>query len=273
MPDRSRKSLARPRALVTGASAGIGAAFARALAARGHDLVLVARRRDRLEALAKEMREGHGVAAAVEVVDLAEEAELARLADAIASDAPDVLVNNAGFGTVGPFAELDAERELEEIRLNVLALARLTRAALPGMLARGRGAVVNVSSLAGESAGPFTATYSATKAYVTRFSESLHEELRGSGVVVQALLPGFTRTEFQEVAGVDPGLVPGFAWLRPERVVEASLAALDRGDAVCIPGAGYRLLGGVTAVAPRGIARRVLGAIQRRSLRGRKDGV
>jgi uncharacterized protein len=273
MPQQSRRSPARPRALVTGASAGIGAAFARALAARGHDLVLVARRRDRLEALAKEARERHGVAATVEPADLAEEADLARLADGVAADPPDVLVNNAGFGTLGAFAELDPERELEEIRLNVVALVRLTRAALPGMLARGRGAVVNVSSLAGESAGPFTATYSATKAYVTRFSESLHEELRGSGVVVQALLPGFTRTEFQEVAGVDPGLVPAFAWLSAEGVAEASLAALARGDAVCIPGAGYRLLGGLTGLAPRGLTRRVLGAIQRRGLRGREDGM
>jgi short-subunit dehydrogenase len=269
MPQRTRRHRARPRALVTGASAGIGAAFARALAAQGHDLVIVARRRDRLEALAKEVEARHGVAAAVEVVDLAEDAELEQLAGAVAADAPDVLVNNAGFGTVGPFAELDPERELEQIRLNVVALVRLTRAALPGMLARGRGAVVNVSSLAGENAGPFTATYAATKAYVTRFSESLHEELRGSGVVVQALLPGFTRTEFQEVAGVDPGLVPGFAWLTPERVAETSLAALARGDAVCVPGAGYRLLGGMSGLAPRGLARRVLGALQRRSLRGR----
>jgi hypothetical protein len=273
MPQPKPSRRPRPRALVTGASAGIGAAFARALAAGGHDLMLVARRRDRLEALAKEVEERHGVAAAVEVVDLAEEGELARLAEAVAADAPDLLVNNAGFGSLGPFAELELERELEQIRLNVVALVRLTHAALPGMRARGRGGVVNVSSLAGETPGPFTATYSATKAYVTSFSESLHEELRGSGVVVQALLPGFTRTEFQEVAGVDPNRVPGFAWMSAERVVEASLAALARGDAVCIPGAGNRLLGGVSALAPRGFARRVLGALQRNSLRGGGDGV
>ena len=149
----------------------------------------------------------------------------------------------------------------------MIALVRLTRAALPGMLGRGRGGIVNVSSLAGEGAVPFTATYAATKAYVTRFSEALHEEVRGSGVTVQALLPGFTRTEFQEVAGVDRSLVPRFAWLAPEQVVEASLAALRRGDAVCIPGAGYRLLGGLTALAPRGLSRRVLGSLQRRNLR------
>jgi short-subunit dehydrogenase len=272
MPQSRKSHRTRPRALVTGASAGIGAAFARALAAQGHDLVLAARRRDRLEALAKEVEARHGVSAAIEIVDLAEEAELARLADSVAADAPDLLVNNAGFGTLGAFADLDLERELEQIRLNVVALVRLTRAALPGMRARGRGAIVNVSSLAGENAGPFTATYSATKAYVTSFSESLHEELRGSGVVVQALLPGFTRTEFQEVAGVDPNRVPGFAWMSAERVVEASLAALARGDAVCIPGVGNRLLGGVSALAPRGLARRLLGTLQRNSLRGQGDG-
>ena len=267
MPRNVTKQHGRKRALVTGASAGIGEAFARALAAQQHDLVLVARRGDRLEALAKELGERHQVAASVHVADLAEDAELGELAESIAQDPPDLLVNNAGFGTLGAFAELDAERELEEIRLNVLALVRLTRAALPGMLARGRGAVVNVSSLAGESAGPFNATYAATKAYVTSFSESLHEELRGSGVVVQALLPGFTRTEFQEVAGVDPGAVPAFAWMSPEQVALASLAALRRGDAICIPGLGNRLLGGATALAPRGMARRLLGAIQRRNLR------
>ncbi|MEN8161961.1 MAG: SDR family NAD(P)-dependent oxidoreductase, partial [Myxococcota bacterium] len=198
--------------------------------------------------------------------DLIEEAELAALAADVAADPPDLLINNAGFGTAGAFAELDPEREQEEIQLNVLALVRLTRAALPGMLDRGRGAIVNVSSLAGESPAPFTATYAATKAFVTTFSQSLHEEVRGSGVVVQALLPGFTRTEFQEVAGVDPGVVPGFAWMSPEAVARASLDALEGGDAVCIPGVGNRLLGGLQAVAPRALTRRLLGAIGRRNL-------
>jgi len=264
MPQPSSQS--RPRALVTGASAGIGEAFARALAARGHDLTLVARRGDRLEALAKDLALRHGISAQVEAADLTEEGELATLAEQVAADPPELLVNNAGFGSVGRFAELDVGRELEQIRLNVVALVRLTRAALPGMLARGQGAVVNVSSLAGEAPGPFTATYAATKAFVTSFSGSLHEELRGTGVVVQALLPGFTRTEFQEVAGVDPGRVPFFAWMRPERVVRASLAALERGDAVCVPGAGNRLLGGLGGLAPRAVARRVLGTLQRRNL-------
>jgi hypothetical protein len=267
MPHFDRSQRGRRRALVTGASAGIGEAFARALAAEGYDLVLVARRRDRLEALAKELGERERISAGVEALDLAEEPELARLAEAVAAEPPDLLVNNAGFGTQGRFAELDPERELEEIRLNVLALVRLTRAALPGMLERGRGAIVNVSSLAGETPGPFSATYSATKAYVTRFSEALAEELRGTGVVVQALLPGFTRTEFQEVAGVDSGRIPSFAWMSAEQVVEASLSALERGDPVCIPGVGNRVLAALTNAAPRGFRNRVLGIIQRRSLR------
>jgi short-subunit dehydrogenase len=229
--------------------------------------VLVARRRERLEVLAKDVAERHRVEASAEAVDLTEEAELDALVASVAADPPDLLVNNAGFGTVGAFAELEAERELEQIQLNVTALVRLSRAALPGMLARGCGGIVNVSSLAGEGPGPFNATYAATKAFVTSFSQSLHEEVRGSGVVVQALLPGFTRTEFQEVAGVDPDLVPGFVWMRPERVVSASLDAFEAGDAVCIPGSGNRLLGGLQGLAPRALTRRVLGAVQRRSLR------
>jgi short-subunit dehydrogenase len=266
MPQQASTQRSRRRALVTGASAGIGEAFARALAAKGHDLALVARRRERLEGLAKELAERHRVEARVQPIDLTEAAELTALAAEVAADPPDLLINNAGFGTAGAFAELDPERELEQVQLNVLALVRLTRAALPGMLDRGWGAVVNVSSLAGESPAPFTATYAATKAFVTTFSQSLHEEVRRSGVVVQALLPGFTRTEFQEVAGVDAGMVPGFAWMSPEAVVRASLAALDAGDAICVPGVGNRVLGGLQALAPRALTRRVLGAIGRRNL-------
>lgn len=266
MPHAVSTQRSHPRALVTGASAGIGEAFARALAARHHDLVLVARRQDRLEVLAKELAERHRVEARARALDLTEEAEIAALAADLAADPPELLVNNAGFGTVGAFAELDEERELEEIALNVVALVRLTRAVLPELVRRGRGAIVNVSSLAGESAGPYNATYAATKAFVTSFSQSVHEEVRGHGVTVQALLPGFTRTEFQEVAGVDPGLVPGFAWMTAEQVVRASLAALETRDPICIPGAGNRLLGGLQGLAPRGFTRRVLGAVQRRNL-------
>lgn len=254
-------------AFVTGASAGIGEAFARRLARDDWSLVVVARRRERLEALAEELGRRHGVSVRVLVADLVEEAGLGLAAADLQAHPPDLLVNNAGFGTVGRFAELDPAQEEREIRLNVLALVRLTRAALPGMLARGSGAIIQVSSLAGEGASPYNATYGATKAFVTRFSESLFEELRGSGVRIQALLPGFTRTEFQERAGVDADLVPGFAWMSPEQVVELSLAALARDHALCVPGAGNRVLAAVQSLAPRGLTRRVMGAALRRTLR------
>lgn len=252
---------------MTGASAGIGAAFARRLARDDWSLVLVARRLERLETLAEEVSKRHGIQARVLAADLAETEGLRRVCADVEAHPPDLLVNNAGFGTVGRFAELDPEQEEREIRLNVLALVRLTRAALPGMVSRGSGAVIQVSSLAGEAVAPYNATYGATKAFVTRFSEALFEELRGSGVRIQALLPGFTRTEFQERAGIDPELVPQFAWMSPEQVVEASLEALDRQQAICIPGVGNRMLAAVQSVAPRALKRRIMGAALRRTLR------
>jgi hypothetical protein len=253
---------------VTGASAGIGRAFAERLARDQMDLCLVARRKDRLDALADELRVRRGVDVEVRACDLTDPAALAELCEAVARRPPDLLVNNAGFGTVGRFAELDAEREEREIRLNVLALVRLTRAALPAMVERGHGAVINVSSMASLSPAPYTATYAATKAFVTSFSEALYEELRGTGVKVQALLPGFTRTEFQDVAGVDKHAVPGFAWMPPEDVVEASLRALERGEAVCVPGLANRVLAGVTRLVPSAVSRRLTGAALRRTLGG-----
>jgi hypothetical protein len=144
---------------------------------------------------------------------------------------------------------------------------RLTHAALGSMLPRRRGAIVNVSSLAGMGPYPFTATYGATKAFVNSLTEALAEELRGSGVRVQALCPGFTRTRFQERAGVDPETVPRFAWMTAEAVVEASLAALARGDVVCVPGAGYKVLHAASGAMPRSAFRRFIGAVQGRRYR------
>ncbi len=268
----------RPRSWVTGASSGIGACFARALAGRGYDLTLVARRRERLEALAKDLCERHGVHVDLEVADLADAAGLAGIADALAARPPDLLVNNAGFGTVGPFAQSDIEREMEEMRLNAFAPVVLMRAALPGMLApngpvqrrrRAAGApvgVINVSSLAGEGPAPYTATYGATKSFLTRFSESVHEEVRAAGVTVMALAPGFTRTEFQEAAGVDPKAMPSVAWMTPEVVVDAALAAFDRGEAVCIPGFANRAVAAVESLLPRPLLRRLAGAVLGRAL-------
>ncbi len=255
----------RRSALVTGASAGIGLAFTERLARDQYDLVLVARSRDRLEEIAKRLREERGVAVEVLVADLCDAAELRLVETRVAEDPTlDLLVNNAGFGTQGSFAELDVEKEEAEIRLNVLALIRLTRAALPHMIQRGRGEIVNLSSMAGFYPGPFTATYGATKAYVTSFTESLSEELRGTGVRVQALCPGFTRTEFQERASIDTSQIPGFAWMSADSVVEASLAGLARGDVIVVPGGVNKALHTSSALIPRGLVRRLMRAAGKR---------
>jgi short-subunit dehydrogenase len=252
-------------ACVTGASAGIGAEFARELARRGYDLALVARRRERLDALGAELAAQYGVRAEALAADLIDPVALEAVAARLGAAPPDLLVNNAGFGSAGRFAELSPVRELDQVRVLVLAVVRLTHAVLPGMLARRSGAIVNVSSLAGEGAGPFNATYAASKAFVTSFSEALHEETRGSGVRVMALLPGFTRTEFQAVAGVDPSAIPAQAWLDPGEVARTALADLERGAARSIPGASYRLVAAAQALAPRGLVRRLTGAVWRRA--------
>lgn len=256
-------------ALVTGASSGIGREFASQLAARGVDLVLVARRVQRLDELGADLREAHRVDVEVLPADLTEQSGLAAVEDRLREPARpvDVLVNNAGFGTHGQFHELDPEREDVEIRLNVLAVTRLTHAAVGAMLERGQGGVVNVSSMAGFQPLPYSTTYAATKAFVTSFSQSLHEELRGSGVRVLALCPGYVRTEFHDVAGIDQAMVPSGAWLRAPDVVSAALAALARGEALCVPGLGYKLLAASTHLAPRSVVRRVAGVFAREGLR------
>ena len=258
----------RRHALVTGASTGIGACFAESLAAEHYDLIIVARSRDRLEKLASRLRDSHGVAVEPMAADLTDTAQL-RAVEAVVADAKalDLLVNNAGFGNFGRFDSLDADREELQIRLNVVALVRLTRAALPRMIARGRGAVINVSSLAAFQPAPYNATYGATKAYVNSFTEALHEELRGTGVRLQVLCPGFTRTEFQRRAGVDTSGVPAFAWMTPEAVVQASLEGLRRGEIICVPGLGYRALATLTSAVPRSLARRVAGMLTRSSVK------
>lgn len=262
----ARRSSSRPReserrrALVTGASSGIGLAFAERLGRDGYDLILVARRRERLDKLATRLHREHGIEAEALPADLAQSEELAVVEELIAgSGTLDLLVNNAGFGTTGNFAELDPDREAEEIRLNVLALTRLTRAALPGMIKRGHGAVINVSSLAALQPGPFMATYSATKAYVVQFTDALHEELRGTGVQIQALCPGFTRTEFQQRAGIDTSKLPPFVWMTAAAVVDASLAALGNGEPVYVPGLANRALNTIGSVVPRSLTRRIVG--------------
>lgn len=229
------------RALVTGASAGIGEAFAHALARRGMDLVLTARRAERLERLAGLLRGEHGVEVRVVPADLAEPGEAARVwAEAGEGGPIHLLVNNAGFGAKGRFDEIGRERQAEMVRLNCTALLELMHLAVAEMRARGAGAVVNVASVAAFQPVPQLATYAAGKAFVLSLSQAVAEESRGSGVRVLALSPGPVATEFQEVAGTEvtertPGLLDA-----PE-VVEAALEALERGRSEVVPGALNRL--------------------------------
>ncbi len=231
-------------ALITGASSGIGAEFARQLAPRGFDLVLVARRRERLEQLAQELGSTWNIGAEVLVADLAQENDIRRVEERIASlPRLELLINNAGFGLRGRFHKAQLDQQLEMIQVHVIAAVRLSRAALPGMIARGSGAIINVASMAA-LVPTASVTYSATKAYLVAFSKSLQIELEGSGVQVQALCPGFTITEFHQTprsSNLERRQLPGWLWLHPESVVHASLRSLERGETVCIPGSIYRL--------------------------------
>ncbi len=245
-------------ALVTGASAGIGETFARRLAQQGFNLILVARRKEHLDSLAADLQGTHGCKARVLVADLSTEEGIERARQAILDTANlQLLVNNAGFGHQGKFWELEPEADEAVTRLNVLATVALTRAALRGMLERRRGSIINVSSVQGFYASPYMATYCATKAYVSNFTEALSEELRGTGVRVQVLCPGFTRTEFQRRAQIDVSRVPYFAWMTSQQVVDASLRALDRGQHLCVPGTLNKIFGLFRGAAARRIGRKV----------------
>jgi uncharacterized protein len=238
-----RESQTRARVLITGASSGIGAAFAKRLARDGYDLAVVARRREHLEALAEQLRDEHGVTVDVLVTDLTRADELRQVEQWLAADdALTMLVNNAGFGGYAPFLELDPDRAEELIRLHTVAPVRLARAALPGMVARGRGAIVNVSSMLAYSAGaptagpfPKRAVYAAAKSFLNTFTEILHGELEGTGVQVQALCPAIVRTEFHQVSPIDMSRMPPHSIMEPEGVVQASLACLGLGEVICVP--------------------------------------
>ncbi|HVW21350.1 MAG TPA: SDR family oxidoreductase [Opitutaceae bacterium] len=255
----------RPLALITGASAGIGAVFARRLAQRGHDLILVARREDKLAELARALEAAHGVRCEVLAADLVADEGQARVAGRIAAVPLDLLVNNAGFGSRGYFHQSDLAGQERMHRLHVLATVRLTHAALGGMVARGRGGIINVSSVAGFFATPGGASYSATKAWMNTFTEGIWLELRalGSPVKVQALCPGFTHTEFHDVLGVDRAKVAGPLWLSADFVVDRSLQGLDEGRPYVVTGWIYRLVVAFAKLAPAALVR----ALNRRRAR------
>jgi short-subunit dehydrogenase len=246
-------------ALITGASAGLGVEFAKALSERGHRLVLVARRKDRLDQLAKDLGKARAVA-----LDLSGAGAANKLmADLQAhGEVVDVLVNNAGFGLIGKFAELDAKRERQMIDLNVGTLTDLCRAVAPQMIKRKSGAILNVASTAAFQPGPKMAVYFATKAFVLSLSEALHEELKPHGVKVSCLCPGPTRTEFGDVAGFGGnGLFDRVAMDSPA-VVRAGLEGLDKNKAVVVPGWMNKLTANSGRFAPRSLVRKIAGAIK-----------
>jgi hypothetical protein len=257
-----------PVALVTGSSSGIGAAFARELARRGHDLVLVARNESRLAELAGELDAEHGTNVEVLGADLESDAGVARVAERLTdSDRPvDLLVNNAGFATSGRFHELPLDQEDAEIHLNVIAVVELTHAALGPMVARGHGGVINVSSVGAYQPTPLSATYCATKAFVSSFTNAVHEELRGTGVKAMVVAPGFTRTEFHLRAGIEnTDQTPGFLWQSADEVAEAAMKSYDKGRAVCLPGALNVAAAAFSGSMPAGVSRRIAGMVSKRT--------
>ncbi|GAC1344516.1 MAG: SDR family oxidoreductase [Candidatus Dormibacteria bacterium] len=247
-------------AVVTGASSGIGEEFSRQLAERGHDLLLVARRVPRLRALARELKRDHAVAVTVLGADLETAAGRELVAARLRGHGPRLLVNNAGFGSRGRFADLDPGREVAEVMVNVVAVEQLTAAVLPECVAAGAGGVLNVASTAAFQPLPHMATYAATKAFVLHLSEALAVELNGTGVRCMALCPGPTRTEFGEVAGNARELEKALPMAASD-VVRHALGDFDSGHAISIPGPLNALGAHSVRLFPRAAVRRVAGLI------------
>jgi short-subunit dehydrogenase len=261
--DRSGKT-----ALVTGASAGIGAALAWLFAADGHDVVLVARRRDKLQALAGEMAKKHGVLATVLPEDLADAGAPSRIASMVEERGIQVefLVNNAGFATAGAFSEADPKRELNMLQVNMAALVHLTRLFLPAMIARSSGRILNLGSMAGFQPGPFMAGYYASKAFVNSFTEALWFELRGTGVTATVSCPGATATEFAQAAGVTESRLFKKGTMEAHEVASHAYRAMMRGERLAIPGLKNKLGLQSLRVAPRAMVVRLAAALNRKTI-------
>jgi short-subunit dehydrogenase len=260
IPD-SQATKVRPVALVTGPTSGIGTGFARRLAARGYDLVLVARDEERLSQVAAELKSDYGAESEILPADLATEEGRALVTTRVASGV-EFLVNNAGFGTSGEFWTADPALLQSQLDVNVTAVMQLTRAALPSMIAAAKGSIVNVASVAGLMSGRGS-TYSASKAYVVSFSEGLAGGLTGTGVQVQALCPGFVRTEFHERAGIEMTSIPKFMYLDVEQVVGVSLADLEKGKVLSVPGLQYKSLTSLSRLVPRNVVRKATSLVGR----------
>lgn len=245
-------------ALITGATAGLGRGFAAALAAKGHDVVLVARTQDRLDDVARELHAEYGVSVQTLTADLSVRADVERVAARLTdADAPiEILVNNAGFGIEDAFTRSSVDDEQQLLDVLVVAVMRLTHAALPGMIERHSGQVLNVSSVAGWITG---STYSAAKSWVTVFTEGLAGELAGTGVSATAVCPGFTHTEFHQRADMDISGVPEFMWLTTDQVVSQALKDADKGRVISVAGRQYEALSLVAQYLPRPLVRRISG--------------
>jgi len=244
-------------AVITGASSGIGAAFARKLAGRGYDLLLVARREDRLAELAAELEKLHHIKAEILTADLIQESDCEKVAERIRSASEfGLLVNNAGFGSNGYFFETDLRGQLDMHKLHVLAPVRLCHAAVVNLVRAGerkqRTGIINVSSVAAFTAAPHNVSYGSTKRWMNAFTEAMALELAGTGknITVQALCPGYTHTEFQDKLSVDKSRIPKNLWMAAEYVVDQSLQGFDRGKLYVVPGWRYKTLVGVMKVLP-----------------------
>jgi short-subunit dehydrogenase len=252
--------------LVTGASAGIGRELARLAGKDGHDLVLVARRRDRLEGLAAELTSAHGVEVTVIAVDLSDEAAPANIVERLRAENKriDCLINNAGFGSCGPFANAVLDREVEMIHLNIRTLVQLTHSFLPEMLARKSGRILNIASVAAFVPGPYMATYYASKAFVLSFTEALSSELAGTGVTITASCPGPTETEFGAVAGNEKTKLFQNSVADAAQVARHAYRAMKAGKVVAIPGLMNKLIAQSTRIAPRAWLRAIAAGLNRK---------